>query len=71
MRFIAKPKPLFECKDRRRESDFQCSIQRRKPDGLEGIWNRTSPQVVQVPDLVKCVGDTADRMPDARFIKVK
>ena len=36
-----------------------------------GIWNRTSPQVVQVPDLVKYFGDTAERMPNARFIKVK
>ena len=27
--------------------------------------------MVQVPDLVKCDGDTAERMPNAHFIKVK
>ena len=30
-----------------------------------------TPQVVQVSDLVKCDGDTAERMPNAQFIKVK
>jgi len=27
--------------------------------------------VVQVPDLVKCGGDRAERIPNAHFIKVK
>ena len=31
----------------------------------------TTPQVIQIPDLVKCDGDTAKRMPNAHFIKVK
>ena len=31
----------------------------------------STPQVVQVPDLVKCDGDTAERKPNAHFIKVK
>jgi len=35
------------------------------------ISELTTPQVVQVPDLVKCDGDTAERMPNAHFIKVK
>ena len=38
MRLIAKPKPLFECEDRRREFEFQCSKERRKPDGLGGAY---------------------------------
>lgn len=35
------------------------------------ISELTTPQVVQVPDLVKFDGDTAERMPNAHFIKVK
>ena len=31
----------------------------------------TTPQVVQVPDLVKCDGDTAERMPNAHFLNVR
>jgi len=31
----------------------------------------TTPQVVQVPDLVKCDGDTSEGMLNAHFIKVK
>ena len=31
----------------------------------------TTPQVVQLPDLVKCDGDTTERMLNAHLIKVK
>ena len=31
----------------------------------------TTPQVIQVPDLVKCDGGTAKRMPNAHFVEVK
>ena len=36
------------------------------------IWlsELTTPQVLQVLDFVKCVGDTAEEMPNAHFIKV-
>ena len=41
------------------------------PGKCIGLSELTTPQVVQVPDLVKCDGDTAERMPNAYFIKVK
>ena len=31
----------------------------------------TTPQLVQLPDVVKCDGDTAERMLNAHLIKVK
>ena len=83
MQLSARPSTVLECKDCRSEFDFQYCIQQRKPDRLGwrayGIGpskyirlkDLANPQLVQIPDLVKCDEGTATTMPNAHFIKVK
>ena len=65
------PCTVLECKDCRREFDFQYRIQQRKPGKCIRLKDLGIPQLVQIPDLVKCDEGTATTMPNSHVIKVK
>ena len=74
----ARPSTVLECKDCRSDFGFQYCLQQRKPDRLESGWNRATclkdlgiPQLVQIPDLVKCVEGTVTTTPECKLHQFK